>query len=141
MVEDERPAETLEERDGLVYDANGGSLRFLFDTGGAGALVRQDAGLAYAVTLAAGQAHTLYVKIPHIDLTAMKEKQRLRALDYAQGKQQRGRFLAQRIAQGTQIRTPNETLNNFYRTHLMHMLVINDREPGSERNVARCGGF
>ncbi len=23
----------------------------------------------------------------------------------------------------------------------MHMLVINDQEPGSERRVARCGGF
>ena len=45
------------------------------------------------------------------------------------------------IAQGAQLETPNATLNAFYDTHLMHMLVINDREPGADRNVARCGGF
>lgn len=140
VVEDQQPPEVLNARDGLVY-APGGQLRFLLEANGAGALEIQDGELSYAVILPAGSAHTLVVKIPHIDLNTPEEIGFLRALQYEQSRQRVCDYWRSRMAEGTQIRTPNETLNDFYRTHLMHMLVVNDRVPNSDDNVARCGGF
>ena len=138
-VIDQGTAEQLAEQGGRVLA--GDRLRYLLDVNGAGALRAQDGGLAYQVTLPAKASHTLWIKIPFIALTQPDEIARLRALPYAAEKKRVAEFWRRRIAQGAQIETPNETLNNFYRTHLMHMLVINDREPGADRNVARCGGF
>ena len=138
-VIDQGTAEQLTEQGGRVLA--GDRLRYLLDVNGAGALSQQDGGLVYEITLPAKAAHTIFFKIPFIVLTEPEEIARLRALPYAAEKEHVAEFWRRRIAQGAQIETPNETLNNFYRTHLMHMLVINDREPGADRNVARCGGF
>jgi hypothetical protein len=137
---DGETVETLREQDGLVF-SSAGPLRLLWDSNGAGSLSPAPDGLVYQVDLAPGQSHALFVKIPHLDLNQAAEIDALRALSYAVEKERVVSFWRARVAQGAQIRTPNETLNSFYRTHLMHMLVINDREPGSDRNVARCGGF
>jgi len=51
------------------------------------------------------------------------------------------KFWEGRISTGTQITTPNETLNNFYRAHLTHMLITDDREVGSDRYASRVGTF
>lgn len=138
--EDDRAPETLITRDGLVFGEKD-FLRLLFDANKAGSLTETVNGLVYDVVLAAGQAHSLFVKIPHIVLSSPEEIARLGELDYAAERNRVIKFWEERTAQGTQIETPNLTINNFYRTHLMHMLVINDREPGSDCNVARCGGF
>jgi len=140
---DEQTPERLKEQDGLVFATNpaGDRLCYLFDVNGAGDLCSQDGGLNYEVTLAGQASHTVFVKVPFITLTGPEELARLRSLSYAREKQRVVEFWRHRIAEGTQLETPNETFNNFYRTHLMHMLVVNDREPGSDRNVARCGGF
>jgi hypothetical protein len=142
-VIDQQIPEQLTARDSLVIAAGerGDRIRYLFDLNGAGTLQPQDGGLAYEVTLPAHDSHTVRVKIPFIALTEPEEISRLRALAYTDEKERVIEFWRRRIAQGSQLETPNETLNNFYRTHLMHMLVINDREPGADRNVARCGGF
>jgi hypothetical protein len=140
---DEQTPEPLKEQDGLVFAANpaGDRLCYLFDVNGAGDLYPQDGGLKYEVTLESKASHTVFVKVPFITLTGPEELARLRSLSCVTEKQRVVEFWRRRIAEGTQLETPNETLNDFYRTHLMHMLVINDREPGSGRNVARCGGF
>ncbi len=139
-VIDGETVETLREQGGLV-SSSAGPLRLLWDVNGAGKIHSGPDGLVYRVDLAPGQAHHLFVKIPHIDLTEPAEITLLRGLPYSAEKERVAAFWRARVAQGAQIHTPNQMLNNFYRTHLMHMLVINDREPGADRNVARCGGF
>ncbi|MCS7222208.1 MAG: hypothetical protein RML36_13565 [Anaerolineae bacterium] len=136
-------AELLTTRDGLILAQTkaGERLRYLFDMNGAGVLHPCEDGFTYEVTLAGKSSHTIYVKIPFVQLAASDEIVRLRELEYEVEKAHVIEFWRRRIAQGAQIETPNATLNDFYRTHLMHMLIVNDREPGSDRMVARCGGF
>ncbi|MHB0856259.1 MAG: hypothetical protein ACYC5M_01650 [Anaerolineae bacterium] len=136
---DKQEPEALALRDDLVYA--GDSLRLLWDTNGVGALVRGEEGIGYHFPLDAGAAHTFWVKIPHLALTSREDLSSLYELNYDAGKADVVDFWRARVAEGAQIVTPNETLNDFYRSHLMHMLVINDQEPGADRRVARCGGF
>ena len=149
-VDGEVPAHIVE-REGLVYarsltqerspagDAEW--LSYLFDTNGAGALRSDGDGLIYEIPLQSKGAHSVYARIPFIGLFRAHELTRLRHLVHAEERNRVAAFWRQRISTGSQVETPNEMLNDFYRTHLMHMLVINDREPGADRNVARCGGF
>jgi len=132
--------ETLSVRGGLVV-TDKGRLRLLIDPGSKASIRSQSDRVIYKVRLPVGGSHTFFIKIPHLDLVDAGEISCLRSLDYLAEKERVVAYWRRRIAAGTQIQTPNETINNFYRTHLMHMLVINDREPGADRNVARCGGF
>ena len=141
VVEDERPAETLVERNGLVYDVNG-RLRFLLETSGVGALVRQELrpGLRGHAACGAG-AYSVCENPPHRPDRNEREKTPARA-GLCAGQTERGRVLAETgLPRERRSARPTRPSNNFYRSHLMHMLVINDREPGSDCNVARCGGF
>jgi hypothetical protein len=142
---DEKTVETLQQQDGWVRAGEASRLRFYLDTGGAGEIqTGEDGSLVYTLDLPPGTSHALTFKIPHVELDEAEQAQLL-GLDFAAGREEVADFWRQRTAQGAQIHTPNETVNNFYRSHLMHMLVINDREPGTPpevvRNVARCGGF
>jgi hypothetical protein len=98
-------------------------------------------GLSYHVALPPGASHDIHIVIPFVLPESDAALGRLRKLDYEAERERVAAFWRDRIAQGAQLETPNATLNAFYATHLMHMLVINDREPGADRNVARCGGF
>jgi len=142
-VVDGDKAQRLEVGDGLVrvLGPDAERLCYAFDTEGQGQLVQEADQPVYRLTLAPGSSHTIYLNLPFVDLVTGEEIQRLRRLSYPEERGRVVEFWRERIAQGAQIQTPNATLNNFYRSHLMHMLVINDREPGSDRNVARCGGF
>lgn len=136
---DERAHESLEVNNGWVTSS--GKLRFYVDANGAGGLHAQDGRVVFKAIVAPSQTLEVIVKLPHVDLNQPEEKERLKELHFQATKEQVAAFWRQRIAAGAQIETPNQTINNFYKTHLMHMLVVNDREPGSGRNVARCGGF
>lgn len=136
---DEDGIETLAVENGWV--TQGDRLRFYFDTGPTGDLHLQDRRVVYKAILPPGVSRAVEIRIPHIDLNTPAERERLQALKFDALKDQVAEFWRRRIAQGAQIVTPNETINHFYSTHLMHMLVINDREPSADRNVARCGGF
>jgi hypothetical protein len=140
---DQEASEQLVAKEDLVFAERDTSdrLRYLLDTNGAGTLASREEGLAYDLLLPGQGSHMLFLKIPFIELTEADELSRLRSFSYEEERERVVAFWQRRIAEGAQIETPNETLNNFYRTHLMHMLVVNDREPGSDRNVARCGGF
>jgi hypothetical protein len=133
--------EAIEFHDGRITNTEG-KLRLLFETGGQGSVEATSAEeVTYALELGPRAFHSVTIKIPHVDLSAADELTQLASLDYSTRCEQVTAFWRQRIAQGASIQTPNETINHFYKTHLMHMLVINDREPGADRNVARCGGF
>ena len=140
-IVDDKDAETLACRDGWIT-TRGGQLRMRVEINGQGEMIeRSPEEMCYRLHLPPGSAHAIFLKIAQIDLSDPEEKARLVSLDYTYLRQCATAAWRERIDQSTRIRTPNETINSFYRTHLMHMLVINDREPGADRNVARCGGF
>ena len=142
-VVDKDKRDQLLNRGELVY-ANWGnrvSLRYEFDANEAGALRPADESLIYEVALAAGATHTVFVKIPFIALSEPHDLARLRDLSYCDLREQVAAFWRARIAQGREIRDAQRDPERLLPHHLMHMLVINDREPGADRNVARCGGF
>ena len=125
----------------IARAARGDWVRELVDTGGAGDLTTSDSSVLYQIDLAPGAEHSVVVKVPFVGLAEGEELARLRALSYDEERERVVTFWRERTMEGAQIETPNQTLNDFYRSHLMHMLVINDQEPGSDRRVARCGGF
>ncbi len=119
----------------------GERLRCLLDANGQGEWVAGEQGLTYRLELPPGAGHDLFVKIPFVLPADADAVARLRNIGYEEERTRVATFWRDRISSGAQLQTPNATLNAFYDTHVMHMLVINDREPGADRNVARCGGF
>jgi len=141
---DERKAfETLEARGDEILGRFEGRpvLRFLTDTRGAGKLENSPAGVGYAIELAPHTEHTLYLKIPFITLTQASEIEHLRALSPEREREAVTRFWRSRVSAGTEILTPEPWLNDFYKAHLTHLLINNEREIGADRYMARVGSF
>jgi hypothetical protein len=115
------PKEKLVLQDKWVL-SDSGRLRLLFETQGEGSLSEAEPGILYQANLLPNSAHTIYIKIPHIDLTEPTERAQLETILYTAEIERVVAFWQERIAPGARIVTPNETVNNFYRTHLMHML-------------------
>jgi hypothetical protein len=135
--------EQLEAAGELVYARRGGErrLRFAVETRGRGTVREAAEGLIYEVALLPGEQHGVVVKVPFITLCEADELAALEHLCYEEQRDKVASFWRTRSAEGMQIATPNAELNRFHRAHLIHMLIINDREPGADRNVPRCGGF
>jgi hypothetical protein len=135
--------EGLEERDGSVFAANyePHRVRYFVDTAGKGMLKSENGGLSYGIELEESGSHNIYFKIPFITLTEEKEYELARNIDYETELAKVRKFWHDRVSTGTQITTPNEALNNFYRAHLTHMLITDDREVGSDRYASRVGTF
>jgi hypothetical protein len=112
-------------------------LRYLVDTRGAGRIT--DAG--YEVELAPHAEHTFFVKVPFVTLTEEREIAALRALSPEGRREGVARYWRERVASGTEIRTPEPWLNDFYKAHLTHLLINDEREPGADRYMARVGSF
>lgn len=140
---DARGDETLTVEGGLLYAANeaGKRLRLSLDTGGRGVLRCEGSAVVYELALAPGEQHSVVVKVPFVTLAAAPELAALEALCFDEQKETVVSYWRARVNQGMQIDTPNEELNRFHRAHLTHMLIVNDREPSSDRCAARCGGF
>ncbi len=135
--------EPLEIADGRLFAVREGEkrLRAQVDIRGRGTLEAGETGATYEVALASGDYHCLVVKVPFITLADEAEMTALDRLNYEEQRAQVTAFWKRRVAQGAQIETPNQDLNRFYKAHLTHMLIVNDREPGSDRLAPRCGGF
>ena len=116
-------------------------LRFLVDTRGAGKLTDTAEGVRYELELPGHQEHTIYLKVPFITLTDDADIERLRALQPEREREEVARFWRTRVAKGTEIRTPEAWLNDFYKAHLTHLLINNERELDADRYVARVGSF
>ena len=116
-------------------------LRLLADTRGAGRLSNSPDGVKYDLELGGHKEHTLFVKVPFITLTDAKEISHLRALRPEREREDVAKFWRGRVAAGSQIRTPEPMLNEFYKAHLIHLLINDEREVGADRYVARVGSF
>lgn len=135
--------ETLREKDGFVFAINyePNRMRFFIDTKGRGGLQADRNALLYTVKLLPGESHSVYFKIPFITLDQKDEFQLVKEVDYENEFPRVKQFWKERVAEGTQIETPNRILNNYYKAHLTHMLITDDREPGSDRYASRVGTF
>jgi hypothetical protein len=142
-TEDGQGPETLDMEGCRVHATNdqGKCLRLALDLGGRGTLRQDGRGLAYEVALAPGERHSVVLKAPFVTLAEDEERAALDALEFGAECERVIAFWKGRVAQGMQIDTPNKQLNRFHRAHLVHMLIVNDREPGSKRRAPRCGGF
>ncbi len=135
--------EKLVEKGGFIFASDGESyrMRYYIDTRGKGLFTSKEDTLLYTVNLGGNESHTLYVKIPFITLDRESEYALVRNIDYDGELAKVKQFWNNRIAEGTSILTPNETLNNFYKAHITHMLITDIREVGSDRYASRVGTF
>jgi hypothetical protein len=94
-----------------------------------------------AGTLAPGETQSLVVKIPFLVLTDPVEIEALKKLDFDVEREATAGYWRRRLDESARLTTPEPMLNDFYRSHAMHLLVNCEREPGSDRRFARVGSF
>ncbi len=92
-------------------------------------------------TLAPGQNASLVLKVPYVVLTTESEEEALSKLDFEQERSRMAGYWRKRVNESARLITPESMLNEFYRSHAMHLLVNCEREPGSDRRFARVGSF
>lgn len=97
--------------------------------------------LTWSWTLSPGQTRTLVLKIPYVVLNEPAEHESLRRLNFELERKAAADYWRQRLDQSARLVTPEPMLNEFYRSHAMHLLVNCEREPGSDRRFARVGSF
>jgi hypothetical protein len=81
------------------------------------------------------------IKIPFVTLDQPGEIERLRKLNFEEEFNRVKSFWKARAEQSTQIHTPVNEINNFYRAHVSHLLINCGREVGADRLMARVGSF
>ncbi len=92
-------------------------------------------------TLAPGQSRSLVLKVPYVVLTEPSERDALRKLDFDREREAVAGYWRRQLDRSARLITPEPMLNEFYRSHAMHLLVNCEREPGSDRRFARVGSF
>jgi hypothetical protein len=130
--------ETLDIKEGFIFATNyePKRMRYFINTMGKGSLENS----SYNISLAGKESHSIYIKIPFITLIE-SEFELVKKADYESEFPRVKKFWNDRIAKGSQITVPNEILNNFYKAHVTHMLITDDREPNSDRYASRVGTF
>jgi hypothetical protein len=88
-----------------------------------------------------GQTRTVVVKIPYLAITNAAEREALKKLDFETERKAVAGYWRRRLNQSATLITPEPMLNEFYRSHAMHLLVNCEREPNADRRFARVGSF
>lgn len=97
--------------------------------------------LKWSWSLAPGESRQVVLKIPYVILTETAERAALLKLDFDRELAAVSNYWRRRLDQSAKLVTPEPMLNEFYRSHAMHLLVNCEREPGSDRRFARVGSF
>ncbi len=116
-------------------------LRMIVDTGGKGELVQAGDDLVYSTDLGPGESHSLVLKIPFLCDLDSAEVESLRGKDFDAARAEALSYWEQRIAQAAEIVVPDQDITDFYRSHLTHILINDDREVDSERLMGRVSSF
>jgi len=128
----------------------GDYLRAQVITDGAPVVERET--LRWSWTLAPGETKTVIFKIPYVVLTEKSldrlpllgeagERKLLARLDFDAERREIAGYWRRRLDESARLITPEPMLNDFYRSHAMHLLVNCEREPDSDRRFARVGSF
>jgi hypothetical protein len=97
--------------------------------------------LVWTWKLAPGEWQTLTLKIPYLVLTQQSEYGALADLDFEKERLAVAGYWRRRVNESAKLITPEPMLNEFYRSHAMHLLVNCEHEPNAERRFARVGSF
>ncbi|MBI5386528.1 MAG: hypothetical protein HZA90_17805 [Verrucomicrobia bacterium] len=92
-------------------------------------------------TLAPNESRAVTLKVPYPILTEAAEREALKKLDFDTERRAVAGYWRRRVNESASLITPEPMLNEFYRSHAMHLLVNCEREPGSDRRFARVGSF
>ncbi len=125
----------------LAATNTGGRLRFLARTEGQTGLAQEGSAVTWTARLKPGESRVLDVAIPSITLTRDEEIEAVDALDFDQEVARVSAFWRDLTAQGTQIVTPEPWLNDFYKSHLRHLLVNCFKELDTDFLHAHVGTF
>lgn len=98
-------------------------------------------GLSWSWELAPGQSRTVILKVPYLVLRGDEERAALVALDFDRERTAVAGYWRRQLDRSARLITPEPMLNEFYRSHAMHLLVNCEREPNSDRRFARVGSF
>lgn len=97
--------------------------------------------VTWAAALAPGETRSLVLKLPYVVLTEKVEGEALARLDFERERRAVAGYWRRRLDESARLITPEPMLNEFYRSHAMHLLVNCEREPGSDLRFARVGSF
>jgi hypothetical protein len=101
-----------------------------------GSPIAEPGKLKWSWTLPPGHARRVVVKIPYVVFTEPAEHEALKKLDLDREQLAVRAYWRRRLDQSARLITPEPMLNEFYRSHAMHLLVNCEREP---REIVRSG--
>lgn len=123
----------------FAVTGEGQRLRFLISEKGPGDVVEDDGTLAWTANLKPGRSRTLWVTIPSITLLTEEEVEFAGRFDFDSETQRVCEFWRAITARGTQIVTPEPWINDFYKSHVRHLLVNCLRELDTDCLHAHVG--
>ncbi len=125
----------------LTASGAGERLRFLVNARGQGDLAQDGRIVTWTASLKPGQSTILHLVIPSITLATDNEIEPVSKLDFDAEVTRICAFWRELTTQGAQITTPEPWLNDFYKSHLRHLLVNCFKELDTEYLHAHVGTF
>ena len=83
----------------------------------------------YEIPLSGGEAHTVELFVPYIELLDARELTSLKALSFEPLRESVVSFWKARVAQGMTYEVPDKFLNEFFKANLWHVLISTDLDP------------
>ena len=129
-------------KDRVMAVTDGGErLRLLVKTDEQGGLTQEGQAVRWTASLKPGESRLLHVLIPSVTLSADEEIESVGKLDFDTEAARVGALWRGVLAQGTQIQTPEPWINDFYKTHVRHLLINCFKELDTDFLHAHVGTF
>lgn len=125
----------------IAQSEKGPRFRFLVRTGGQGEFREDGKAVRWSVRLKPGGMADVFLAVPAITLTQPEEIEALRARRFDADAERICDYWRGIAARGTQIRTPEPWLNDFYKAHLFHLLINCQKELDTDFLHAHVGTF
>ncbi|MBP7936525.1 MAG: hypothetical protein KA354_17940 [Phycisphaerae bacterium] len=125
----------------VARSEKGPRLRFLVRTDGRGVFHAEDNAARWSADLKPGGAADVFFMIPTITLSEPEEIDALRGRQFGADAKRICDYWRAMAARGTQIHTPEPWLNDYYRAHLLHLLVNCQKELDTDFLHAHVGTF
>jgi len=103
-------------------------------------LAPDDRSVVYAAMVPPGATRSLVLKVPFLAPTDSKLAQ-LRTIPFADEWNAVRRYWMNRIDAGAQMQTNIVEVDDFWRSHVTHVLINDEQEPGSDRLIGRVSSI
>lgn len=135
--------ETLIFKDGRVLAERDGKqlLRLIVRGDAPGTVSATGKAVQWSLELPPGASHEIFVAVPSITLSDEAQIEGLVRRDFEADARRICEYWRRLIGNSTRIDTPEPWLNDFHKTHLLHMFINSVREPGSQRLFPHVGTF